>query len=156
MGTHYQGSDTEIRALNTYIKLMRAAESVTGRINQHLNANKLTVSQFGVLEALYHLGPLCQSDLAQKILKSSGNLTLVIDNLEKRGLVTRQRSSQDRRFVTVSLTDAGQALIQAIFPQHVARVVQEMSTLDAEEQEELARLLRKLGKRTPAASGAPP
>lgn len=153
MGTHYHGSEAEIRALNTYIKLMRAAESVTSRINQHLSADKLTVSQFGVLEALYHLGPLCQSDLAQKILKSSGNITLVIDNLEKRGLVVRQRSQKDRRFVTVKLTGVGRALIESIFPRHVERVVQELSSLSADEQEELARLLRKLGKQTPESQG---
>ena len=70
-------------ALNTYTKLMRAAESVTGRISRVMTAAGLTISQFGVLEALQHKGPLCQKDIAAKILKSSGNITLVIDNLEK-------------------------------------------------------------------------
>src|SRR6266545_1475603 len=105
-------------ALSAYIKLMRAAESLTARVNLHFTAAGLTISQFGVLEALYHLGPLCQKDLAQKILKSSGNLTLVIDNLEKRRLVKRERTSQDRRYVTIHLTPEGEALIAEVFPKH--------------------------------------
>ncbi len=90
MGTHYVGPVEETRALDVYIKLSRAAESVTGRINGHLQDHNLTISQFGALEALYHLGSLQPSQLAQKVLKSTGNMTLVIDNLVKRGLVTRQ------------------------------------------------------------------
>jgi MarR family transcriptional regulator, 2-MHQ and catechol-resistance regulon repressor len=145
MGTHYQGTPDEIRALDVYIKLSRAADAVTQRINRHLKEDGLTVSQFGVLEALYHLGPMCQTELAGKILKSTGNLTLVIDNLERGGLVERQRDTVDRRFVSVHLTPAGEELIGRIFRPHVAGVVDTMSALTAAEQEELARLTRKLG-----------
>lgn len=70
-------------ALSTYTKLVRAAESVTSRTSRLMTEAGLTLSQFGVLEALYHKGPLCQRDIAAKILKSTGNITLVIDNLEK-------------------------------------------------------------------------
>ncbi len=145
MGTHYQGTPDEIRALDVYIKLARAADAVTQRINRHLKEDGLTVSQFGVLEALYHLGPMCQTEVAAKILKSTGNLTLVIDNLERDGLVERQRGTVDRRFVTVRLTPAGHDLITAIFPGHVAGVAETMTILTAEEQEQLASLCRKLG-----------
>ncbi len=145
MGTHYQGAPDEIRALDTFIKLARATDTVTQRINRHLKENGLTASQFGVLEALYHLGPLCQTELAGKILKSTGNLTLVIDNLEQAGLVERQRDTVDRRFVSVLLTPAGEVLIGRIFPSHVQGVVAAMSPLTAQEQEELGRLCRKLG-----------
>jgi MarR family transcriptional regulator, 2-MHQ and catechol-resistance regulon repressor len=145
MGTHFQGSPEEIRALNVYIKLSRAADAVTQRINKHLKEDGLTVSQFGVLEALYHLGPMCQTELAGKILKSTGNLPLVIDNLERNGMVERQRDTVDRRFVSVHLTPAGEELIGRIFHSHVAGVVETMSALTAEEQDELARLSRKLG-----------
>jgi hypothetical protein len=83
MGSRYKGSQSEVRALDTLIKLMRAAESVNVRLNRFISRAGLTVSQFGALEALYHLGPLCQSELGEKILKSSGNITMVVDNLEK-------------------------------------------------------------------------
>ena len=145
MGTYYKGTEEEIRALNAYIKLMRAAESVTSRLNPRLTTVRLTISQFGVLEALFHLGPLYQCDLAQKLLKSSGNITMVIDNLEKRGLVKRQREVEDRRFVTIHLTEKGHQLISETFPHHVAAIVEEMSILTAAEQGELSLLCRMLG-----------
>ena len=145
MGTQYHGTPDETRALDAYIKLMRAADSVTGRINRHLADDDLTISQFGVLEALHHLGPLCQRDIAHKILKSTGNITMVIDNLEKRGLVTRERVATDRRFLTVRLTVTGKELITRIFPRHAAAISKEMAILNKEEQAELARLCRKLG-----------
>lgn len=142
---HRQTTDTARIALDAYTKLMRAAESVTGRISRVMATAELTVSQFGVLEALLHKGPLCQRDIAAKILKSSGNITLVIDNLEKRGLVQRRRDSEDRRYITVSLTDAGQQLIAGLFPTIEAAIVKEMGTLLSTEQEELARMCRTLG-----------
>ncbi|MEM6429057.1 MAG: MarR family transcriptional regulator [Deinococcota bacterium] len=145
MPTHYQGSPVAKRALDVYIKLDRAAGAVSSRINAHLADYSLTVSQFGVLEALYHLGHLRQKDLAQKILKSTGNITLVIDNLVKRNLVTRKRDKRDRRAIYIHLTEAGKALIDNIFPKHVAIVEAEMNVLSPAEQDELARLCRKLG-----------
>lgn len=147
MGTHYNGTPEEIRALNVYIKLTRAADAVHARVNQHLTDHNLTVSQFGVLEAVYHLGPLCQKDIAAKVLKSTGNITFVIDNLEKRALVERRRNPDDRRMVDVYLTDAGRALIEEILPGHVALIAEDISILTPEEQAELQRLCRKLGLR---------
>lgn len=150
MPTHYDGTDAERRALDVYIKLTRAAESVNSRINAHLADFNLTVSQFGVLESLYHLGPLHQNELGQKILKSSGNMTVVIDNLCKRGYVERHRDTEDRRYVTVHLTEAGRRLIAEIFPKHVQIVLNEISVLSPTEQDEFQRLCRKLGLRDPA------
>ena len=147
MATRYRGTKDEVRALDAYIKLVRAVDSVSSRIHRHLDATKLTITQFGVLEVLFHLGPLYQRDLAEKLLKSGGNITLVIDNLEKRELVKRERQVEDRRCVRVCLTDKGQQLISQIFPSHVAAVVNEMSILTASEQEELGRLCRRLGKK---------
>ncbi len=145
MSTQYQGTQTEKDALDVYIKLSRAAESVETRVNSHLKNYGLTWSQFGVLEALFHLGPLHQQDLAVKILKSSGNLTLVIDNLVKRGLVERERDTCDRRFITVCLSEAGRQLISDIFPDHVMQVVETVGVLTPSEQQQLAQLCRKLG-----------
>ncbi|BCS53364.1 MarR family winged helix-turn-helix transcriptional regulator [Geobacter sp. SVR] len=133
------------RALNTYTKLMRAAESVTGRVNRSMAEFDLTISQFGVLEALYHKGPLCQRDVAAKILKSTGNITLVIDNLEKRGLVRRERDTEDRRYLTVHLTGEGTSLIARAFAKVEAAIVSEMSSLAQPEQELLGTLCKKLG-----------
>lgn len=147
MPTHYRGAPDEIRALDTWIKLTRAANSFGARLAGCGTCSDVTVSQFGVLEALHHLGPLRQGEISAKLLRSGGNITLVVDNLEARGLVQRSREARDRRVVTVSLTEAGKALIAELFPQHVRAIVEEMSVLTAEEQETLGRLCRKLGKK---------
>ena len=156
MPTKHKGSPEERLALNAYIKLMRAAESVTSRLNRLLAEQGLTVSQFGSLEALHHLGPMNQTELGRKLLKSGGNITTVVDNLEARGLVLRTRSSEDRRVITVSLTDEGRRLIRRIFPRHVEHIVREMSVLDASQQQQLACLCRCLGLQECDAAGKSP
>jgi MarR family 2-MHQ and catechol resistance regulon transcriptional repressor len=145
MGTKYKGTKEEILALDGYIKLSRAAESVSRSINAHLSDYDLTISQFGTLEALYHLGPLPSGELGDKILKSSGNMTFVIDNLVKRGLVYRQRREDDRRCVEIYLTEDGRSLIHQIWPSHLAGVVRTMNALSKDQQTQLTALCRALG-----------
>ncbi len=132
-------------ALSTYLKLTRASEGLWNRLAPGLAREDLTTSQFGVLEALHHLGPMHQCDLGERILKSSGNMTLVIDNLEKRGLARRERSADDRRFILVHLTDEGERLIRRVFPGHAAAITRELAALTQEEQRTLGHLCRKLG-----------
>lgn len=145
MATHFNGTSTEIRALNSYIALLRCAETVTSDTARHLVASGLTIGQFGVLETLYHLGPLFQIDIGRKLLKSGGNISTVIDNLVKRDLVERHPYPADRRYWQVELTSAGRELIAALFPLHVERIVARLEVLSHTEQEQLRRLCRKLG-----------
>lgn len=146
MGTRHRGAIEEINALNAFIKLQRAAESVSTRVHTVLPPG-LTITQFSVLEALFHIGPLCQGELAEKLLRSGGNLTLVVDNLEKAGYVLRERDPADRRFVVVRLTEAGQTFISGIFPAVVANVTREMAALSSTELLDLSRLCKKIGLR---------
>lgn len=146
MPRHFNGSPRQERALDAYVKLLRASETVHGEATRALGEAGLSSSQFGVLEALYHVGPMCLSELANKILKTSGNLTMVVGNLEKRGLVTREQQNQDRRFVTAAITDKGRKLMARIFPAHLERIVELMDRLSPAQQEELGRLCRRLGK----------
>lgn len=145
MGTHYQGNKKEKRTLDAFIKLMRATESLNNRLNRHLSDADLTVSQFGVLEALLHLGPLNQKSLGEKLLKSGGNITLVIDNLEKCNFVERQRDPKDRRAMLIHLTKKGERFIKSFFPKHLEQIKEEFSILSEKEKEELARICKKLG-----------
>jgi len=138
-------SAAETHALDAYIKLMRASESVTARSHAALPKG-LTLAQFGVLEALYHRGPLCASELAAKLLKSPGNLTLVLDNLERDGRVRRERDPQDRRFVTIHLTASGRQFISTLFPAIAAGIAREFTVLSSAEQAMLAELCKKLGR----------
>lgn len=149
MGTHRQGTKAEIAALEAYLKLVRAAESVTARSHLALPAG-LTLTQFAALEALLHRGPLFQSELATKLLKSGGNLTLVVANLERDGLVTRERTATDRRFVKVALTPKGRRFIGTLFPKIAANLTREFSVLTPREQTALARLCKRVGLGRPA------
>lgn len=145
MGTHYQGSEKEVKTLNAFIKLMRATESLNNRLNRQLADAGLTVSQFGVLEALLHLGPLNQKTLGEKLLKSGGNITLVIDNLEKSGWVRRQKNPEDRRSMLIHLTEEGKEFISSYFPRHVERIITEFDVLSDDELEQLSHICKKLG-----------
>jgi MarR family 2-MHQ and catechol resistance regulon transcriptional repressor len=145
MPTRYRGTADEVRALNALITLMRASDAFAVALQRELAAEQLTSSQFAVMEALLHLGPLCQGDLALKLLRSGGSTTSVVDGLERRGLVVRQRTEEDKRFVRVALTTKGRKVIGALFPGHARTVTRLFRALDAAEQEQLRRLCRKLG-----------
>ena len=145
MPTRYQGTAREKRALDTFVKLIRAGNKVSADSNRRLSEYNLTASQFAVLEALYHVGPMCLSELAEKILRTAGNLTMVVDNLEKRGLAKRLVAAKDRRFVTAEITARGRELIRRVFPAHASRIADAMDRLTVDEQEQLAFLCRKLG-----------
>jgi MarR family 2-MHQ and catechol resistance regulon transcriptional repressor len=146
MPTHFTGSRAEMRTLDTFVKLTRCTNSVLARLAERNSIGELTYSQFAVLEALYHLGPMTAGDVSQKILKSGGNLTLVIDNLERDGLVRRERDSNDRRVIHVHLTEAGKGKVEAVLPGHVAALVDEFKILSAKEQVMLGELCKKLGR----------
>lgn len=151
--TRYRGTAEERRALGAYVKLARAGTAVDQAVNRPLAEDGLTTSQFGVLEALRHLGPLPQGTLARKILTSPANLSHVLDQLEARGWIGRERDPNDRRVVLVDLSAAGRAFVDELLPRHVRRVVAAFAALDPDEQAELARLLRTLGR---AQSDPPP
>ncbi len=145
MGTHFKGSKKEINSLNSYIKLKRAAEAVSSRINASLGKKGLTESQFGILEALYHLGPLSQKELGDKLFKSGGNITLVVDNLEKQELVKRERGKPDRRYFKIHLTDKGTNLVKEIFPTQLNLIIEEMSVLSEKEHLQFQEFCKKIG-----------
>ena len=148
MPTKYKGKKEEEQILNTFIKMMRATESINSRLSRYLSDEGMTITQFGVLEALLHIGPLNQKELGAKLLKSGGNITMVIDNLVKRGYVTRETDPNDRRAVIVRLTCDGEDVIEDYFPRHLANIVEEYSVLSPEEIKELGRLCKKVGTRT--------
>ena len=146
MPTHFTGSRAELRTLDTFIKLTRCTNSVLARLAEKGTVGDLTYSQFAVLEALYHLGHMSQGEISMKVLKSGSNMTTVIDNLERDGLVRRERDANDRRVIHVHLTEAGTGVIEAVLPGHVEALVEEFKVLSASEQQALGELCKKLGK----------
>lgn len=146
MGTHYKGQPAEVRALDLYVKLRRAANALQCRIEEGVHRQGLTENQFGVLECLLHIGPLHQCDLGAKLLTTRANITQIVDQLESRGLVRRARDEGDRRYFHVHLTEEGRRCIEGLFPTHLAFIQAQFSLLNAHEAAELERLLRIVGK----------
>lgn len=155
VGTHYQGGAAEVRALDALIKLLRCTSSLQTRLEEGLREEGFTPTQFGILEALFHLGPLEPCELGPKLLTSRPNVVLLVDQLEERGLVRRTPVEGDRRRVRIELTAAGRRAIQRVLPKHVRRVVHELSALSAAEQEQLGRLCKRLGRARSIFPGAP-
>ncbi|WP_257455967.1 MarR family winged helix-turn-helix transcriptional regulator [Archangium lipolyticum] len=145
MPTHYKGSARETRALDTFIKLIRAVETLGGELHRHLASHEITTPQFAVLETLLHLGPMSQGELGRKLLRSNPNMTALLDNLERNGWIQRARSPEDRRVMVVSLSPEGRRVIEKVFPVHAAHVAALLGVLTAEEQEQLGALCKKLG-----------
>ena len=145
MATHYKGTAKEKRALDAFITFNRASITLSSQLSESLRTFNLTESQFAVVELLYHLGPMNLSDISEKLLCTGGNITTVVDNLEKQQLAKRISSKTDRRQYEIHLTQKGKQHIEKLFPAHVQRIVREFSVLSAAEQEEFARLCKKLG-----------
>lgn len=145
MPNRHEGSAVERRALDTLVKLSRALESLNAPLARALLEDGLTTGQLAVLEALHHLGPLTQTVLAGKLLRSAPNITIVLANLEKAGWVARTTLAGDRRTRQVSLTREGERLIARVFPGHAARVTALLGVLTSREQVALAALCKKLG-----------
>lgn len=136
----------EAAALKAWVVLARAYLAISRHAEADVARHGLTVSEFGILEALYHKGPLLLGDLQRKILVTSGGLTYLVDRLEKKGLVSRESFPGDKRARYAVLTIRGSALIRRIFPAHARRLARAMDALSTKEQKRLAELLRTLGK----------
>ena len=134
------------RALSMWVKLARAYATMSRLTAEDIRRYGLTQAQFGVLESLGHKGRMTLGDLAHKSLSTGGNITVVVNNLIRVGLVKRTVSTLDRRVVFVALTPRGMRLFRRIFPRHAEAVARIASVLSAEEQERLGDLLRTLGR----------
>lgn len=143
-------STSQERALKLFVVLQRCASAVMGNFHKHADLYDLTLTEFEILEALYHKGPLLLGDVQRKILLSSGGVTYAIDRLADKGLVERRECATDRRARYAALTARGEALVGQIFPAIAAHIEQTMSALSGREQDEIIDLLRKLGHRAAA------
>jgi len=133
-------------ALDLLIVLSRAYNWVTAHTNRDIRSHGLNPTEFGVLELLYHKGAQPLQQIGEKILISSGNITYVVDKLEKKGLLVRKPCPDDRRVIFAELTQPGEQLLREIFPQHVEVVEQAMSGLTPDEKKQAIQLLKKLGR----------
>ena len=142
--TKKYGKKTDL-ALAMWVKLTRAHDTFNHLPAANIRTFGLPPAQFGVIECLGHLGSMLIGDLTKKHLVSGGNMTVVVDNLEKDGLVERLVSDEDHRAFYVKLTPKGKRLFDKIFLKHAQYVVKLASILSESEQIELGLLLKKLG-----------
>jgi MarR family 2-MHQ and catechol resistance regulon transcriptional repressor len=133
-------------ALRLLVVMSRALRAVTEPARHQAKQWDLSSTELGVLEALYHKGPLPLSALAERILLTGASTTYTVKRLEKRGLMRRRTSTEDQRFVFGELTEAGRALIEEIFPIHAEQIRRSMQGLTLEEKRQAADLLRRLGR----------
>lgn len=138
--------EAQAAALKLFVVLARARASVEAHLHANVGAHGLTLTEFGILEVLYHKGPLLLGEVQKRILVSSGGVTYLVDRLEEKGLVERRACTEDRRARYAALTPQGEALIARIFPQHAELIRELMSALSLEEQRLAADLLRRLGR----------
>ena len=143
---HDYGEENSIN-LKLVIALSRTQLAFGRGLQTFLNQYDLTTAQFSVLEALYHVGDLKICELIQKTLSTSGNMTVVIRNLEKEGLIERRINSEDRRGFLIGLTDSGRALIQPVFEEHLVVLKDIFNGLAQDEKLELLNLLKILNGR---------
>jgi len=132
-------------ALKTWVKLSRAYSVFAQLTNENIRSFGLTTPQFGVIEVLGHLGPMRIGRLCKKMLVSGGNMTLVLDNLERNNFIKREYSENDRRAIKIALTEKGIGLFNNTIYKHADFITEKMNVLSEEEQNELGKLLKKLG-----------
>lgn len=132
--------------LKLFVVLNKCTLSVGKKSEKNIRSTGLTVPQFSVLEMLYHKGDLKVGDIIEKSISSVGNISLIIDNLQKLEFVEKRKCKSDGRITYVSLTEKGRNLIADMWPSHEADLDNIMSGLTSEEKSTLITLLKKLGK----------
>ncbi|MFN0105724.1 MAG: MarR family winged helix-turn-helix transcriptional regulator [Bryobacteraceae bacterium] len=137
---------TPVKGVHLWLLLWKATKALEVHARLSVEATGMCLSDFGVLEALLHKGPLAVSVLGRRVLLSSGSMTAAVDRLVRGGLVRRAEDEKDRRSRIVHLTAEGSKLIAGIFEEHSRDMEQAFACLDQPEREALVSLLRKLGR----------
>ena len=132
------------RNLHLVIGFARGNSGLQGSIQRLLVRFDITLPQFSVLEALYHLGNLKICEIVEKTLSTNGNMTVVIRNLEKKSFVLREQSQKDKRVSLISLTEKGRDLIEIVFLEHLEILSKHLRHLSDDEKDELSRLIKKM------------
>jgi MarR family 2-MHQ and catechol resistance regulon transcriptional repressor len=140
-----QKDEDTAAALKLWVVLSRAQRAIGERARRQIERQGLRPTEFGVLEALYHKGPLTLGQVGERVLVTSGSVTPVADKLEQRGLIQRRISAEDRRVCYAELTEAGRELIGGIFPDHAEVIRGAMEGLTVEEKRIATALMRRLG-----------
>ncbi|AKG33613.1 MarR family winged helix-turn-helix transcriptional regulator [Paenibacillus durus] len=142
-----QLDDAQATSLKLLVVLSKANKAITDQAVKDVRGYGLSPSEFMILEVLYAKGKIPMHQIGEKILITSGSITYNIDKLEKKNLLRRVPSNEDRRVIYAEITEAGNELFNRIFPEHAAKIHSLMKAVSPDEQQEAIVLLKKLGKR---------
>ena len=137
-----QHAEKELRLFRTRLK---ASKALYDNATKDITSHGLTIENFMVLELLYNKGPQYIQDISEKLMIPSGSITYVVNKLEKKELVKREISEENKRYCKVLLTKKGEDLFNEIFPKHVETIVQNLAVLDDSQKEQLTALLKTVG-----------
>ncbi len=138
--------ETTAAALRLWVIMSRAQAAVSDLASADVARHGLTLAEFGILEALYHRGPMLLGEVQKRILVSSGGITFLVDRLVAKGLVERRTCESDRRARYAALTPKGEELVRDIFPAHAAVISRAMAGIPTEDQQHVADMLRDVGR----------
>jgi MarR family transcriptional regulator, 2-MHQ and catechol-resistance regulon repressor len=149
-------NEPDLSGIHLWLLLWKASRAVEAHSMRSIARFQMGTTDFGVLEALLHKGPLTVKQLRQKVLLTSGSMTTAVDRLEARGLVARHDDATDRRARIIRLTPAGQTLIECAFDQHRDQMEAALADFSNEDRANLLPLLRRLGRAAGTTFHAPP
>lgn len=129
--------------IHLQVILQKAIKSINNKIGKDFREKGITVSQFSVLDVLYTKGEMRVCELIEKALSTSGNITVVIKNMEQKGWLYKKTCPTDKRAFLVGLTDEGKKLFETLLPEHRNEIKNTYSILSSEEKQELIKILRK-------------
>jgi len=146
MGAGRLESLTGGSGVHVFLVLWKAARAAQGYAEKSISELEMCGSDFAVLEALLHKGPLPINEIGKKVLLTSGSITVAVDRLETKGLVERRAHGTDRRAKIVHLTKEGRKVITRVYANHAADMERLASaSLTRAERKTLIRLLKKIG-----------
>src|SRR5580658_3331483 len=137
-------------AEHVWLVMMKAMRALTRYAASGIEETGLGLSDFGVLEVLLHKGPLPVNTIGPVVDLTAGSISIAVDRLFAKGLVSRVESAEDRRVRIVALTPRGKALIDSAFRKHSGQMKRVFSELSAEELRGLQMALKRVGKRAAA------
>lgn len=125
--------------------LLRATQTVQDVLKKDIQQYELNLTEFAVLELLYHRGEQPIQHIGKKILIASSSITYVVDKLEKKEFVKRKACPSDRRVIYAMITEKGKVFLEGIFPMHEEKVNMIFEQLTPDEVETLTDILKKVG-----------
>jgi MarR family 2-MHQ and catechol resistance regulon transcriptional repressor len=134
-------------AIHTWLIMLKASKSIYHFALPPIHKEGLGDSDFRVLDVLLHKGPMPVNALGPKVDLNPGSVSVAVDRLYKKGLVSRVESESDRRIRTVSLTEKGRRVFVPIFRQHAALIKRAFQDVLPEEQRQMEEVLKRIGKR---------